>query len=100
MYYVIFSTDNDNVLEKRLATRPTHLARIMELKEAGRLLLAGPTPKSDADPKETGFAGSTVIAEFDSLADAQAWADADPYFAAGVYKSVEVRPLMVAVTKD
>lgn len=100
MYFVIFATDNENVLEKRLEVRPAHLARLKELKDQGRLLCAGPNPKSDVkDPKETGFAGSTVIAEFNSLEDAKAWADQDPYIAAGVYKSVEIRPYIVALEK-
>ncbi|RIY31776.1 hypothetical protein CJP74_06280 [Psittacicella melopsittaci] len=98
-YYVIFSTDHENVLEKRLAARPDHLARLQELKDQGRLLVAGPNPKSDADPKTTGFAGSTVIAQFASLEEAQQWADQDPYLAAGVYKSVEVRPYIVVFEK-
>lgn len=99
MYYVIFATDNDNVLDTRLSVRPAHLARLQALKDEGRLLVAGPNPKSDADPKTTGFAGSTVIAQFASLEEAQAWADADPYFEAGVYKSVEVRPYVVVFEK-
>lgn len=99
MYYVIFATDNENVLETRLNVRPAHLARLQALKDEGRLLVAGPNPKSDADPKTTGFAGSTVIAQFESLEAAQAWANDDPYFAAGVYKSVEVRPYVVVFEK-
>ena len=35
---------------------------------------------------------SVIVAEFDSLAAAQAWADADPYIAAGVYGKVTVKP--------
>ncbi|RIY34364.1 YciI family protein [Psittacicella gerlachiana] len=98
-YYVIFSTDHENVLEKRLAARPAHLARLEELKNQGRLLVAGPNPKTDADPKTTGFAGSTVIAQFASLEQAQAWADQDPYLEAGVYQKVEVRPYTVVFEK-
>ncbi|RIY33736.1 hypothetical protein CKF54_02345 [Psittacicella hinzii] len=97
-YYVIFATDNDNVLEKRLEVRPAHLARLEKLQAEGRLLVAGPNPKSDEDPKTTGFAGSTVIAQFSSLEEAKAWANEDPYLHAGVYKSVEVRPY-IAVFK-
>ncbi|HBE92229.1 MAG TPA: hypothetical protein DDW55_06760, partial [Gammaproteobacteria bacterium] len=39
-----------------------------------------------------GFSGSLVVAEFPSLEDAQSWADADPYNAAGVYRQVTVKP--------
>lgn len=93
MYYAIISQDVDNSLEKRLAARPAHLERLTELKDAGRLLLAGPHPAIDSnDPGEAGFSGSLVVAEFDSLEDAQRWADADPYIDAGVYAQVKVKP--------
>ena len=93
MWYAIEGFDGDDVLPKRLAARPEHLARLTALRDEGRLLLAGPCPAIDAeDPGPAGFSGSIVIAEFGSLADARAWADADPYVAAGVYARVEVRP--------
>ncbi|WP_114764225.1 YciI family protein [Vibrio rhodolitus] len=93
MWYVIFSQDVENSLEKRMSVRPEHLARLQTLQDEGRLLTAGPMPAIDSEnPPEAGFTGSTVIAKFDSLEDAQAWADADPYIAAGVYQSVIVKP--------
>ncbi len=93
MYYAIISEDIENSLAKRLAARPEHLARLVALKDLGRLLVAGPHPAIDnEDPGPAGFSGSLVIAEFDSLASAQAWADADPYIAAGVYAKVVVKP--------
>ena len=93
MWYVIFSEDVRDSLSQRLAARPAHLARLEQLKNEGRLLVAGPMPTIDAvDPGPAGFSGSCVIAEFDSLALAQAWADADPYVTAGVYAKVIVKP--------
>ncbi|MEO3865591.1 YciI family protein [Rheinheimera fenheensis] len=93
MFYMIYSEDVANSLEKRLATRPAHLARLEQLKSEGRLLLAGPLPAIDSlDPGAAGFTGSLVVAEFASLAEAQAWADADPYLAAGVYARSTVKP--------
>ena len=93
MWYAIEGHDAEAALPKRLAVRQQHLARLHELREQGRLLLAGPCPAIDAeDPGEAGYSGSIVIAEFDSLAAARVWADADPYVAAGVYMSVDVRP--------
>ncbi|WP_299769804.1 YciI family protein [uncultured Pseudoteredinibacter sp.] len=93
MYYAIISEDIDNSLEKRLAARPDHLARLEELKAQGRLLIAGPHPAIDSDnPGEAGFSGSLVVAEFDSLDAAQEWADQDPYVSAGVYANVKVKP--------
>ncbi len=93
MFYAIVGDDVPGSLDKRLAARPAHLARLEQLQADGRLLLAGPFPAIDAaDPGPAGFSGSLIVAEFDSLADAQAWADADPYVAAGVYSSVSVRP--------
>jgi len=93
MWYAIEGFDGPDVLPKRLAARPEHLARLTALRDEGRLLLAGPCPAIDAeDPGPAGFSGSIVIAEFASLEDARVWADADPYVAAGVYARVDVRP--------
>ena len=93
MWYAIEGFDGSDVLPRRLAARPEHLARLTALRDEGRLLLAGPCPAIDAEePGPAGFSGSIVIAEFASLEDARAWADADPYVAAGVYTRVEVRP--------
>jgi uncharacterized protein YciI len=93
MYYVIISEDKPGTLEQRLAARPGHLARLEQLKSQGRLLVAGPCPAIDSeDPGPAGFTGSLVIAEFESLAAAQSWADADPYIDAGVYQQVVVKP--------
>ena len=88
MYYVIFAQDNPNMLEKRLKVRPEHLARLEKLQAEGKLLTAGPNATEDG----SNITGSTVIAEFDSLADAQVWASEDPYVEAGVYGDVIIKP--------
>ncbi len=93
MLYCIIGTDNPDSLEQRLATRPAHLERLQALQDQGRLVLAGPFPAIDAeDPGPAGFSGSLIVAEFESLDAARAWADADPYVAAGVYRQVSVQP--------
>ncbi|MCG9696413.1 YciI family protein [Shewanella sp. Isolate11] len=93
MWYMIASQDVENSLEKRLAARPAHLARLQLLADEGRLLVAGPHPAIDSEnPGEAGFTGSLVVADFASLEDAQAWADKDPYIDAGVYEKVLVKP--------
>ena len=93
MFYAIVGHDEPDSLDRRLAARPAHLERLHALQQAGRLLLAGPFPMIDShDPGTAGFSGSLIVAEFDSLTAAQAWADADPYMAAGVYASVSVKP--------
>jgi uncharacterized protein YciI len=93
MWYVIYSRDRADSLPVRQSARAAHLARLQALLEEGRLLLAGPRPAIDSeDPGPAGFQGSLVVAGFDSLDAARAWADADPYVAAGVYDSVEVTP--------
>lgn len=93
MYYAIISEDSANSLEKRKAARPAHLARLQQLTDEGRLLIAGPHPAIDNDnPGDAGFTGSLVVAEFTSLEAAQQWAAADPYMAAGVYAQVTVKP--------
>ncbi|HNJ76992.1 MAG TPA: YciI family protein [Azospira sp.] len=93
MFYVIIGEDRAGTLDKRLAVRPDHVARLQALQGEGRLLLAGPCPAIDSpDPGPAGFSGSLIVAEFESLAAAKAWADADPYVAAGVYEKVTVKP--------
>ena len=93
MLYMILGNDVPDSLAQRLASRPAHLARLQALQTEGRLIMAGPLPSIDSpDPGAAGFTGSLIVAEFPSLAEAQAWADADPYLAAGVYASVEVKP--------
>ena len=93
MLYSIVGTDRANSLEARLSARPDHVARLEALKQEGRLILAGPNPAIDSeDPGEAGFSGSIIIAEFESLQAAKAWADADPYVDAGAYESVTVKP--------
>jgi len=98
MWYAIIGQEAKDALAKRLAARPAHLLRLEALRDAGRLRLAGPFPAIDAaDPGPAGFTGSLIVAEFASLAEARAWADADPYVAAGVFASVDVRPLRITL---
>ena len=98
MLYAIIATDVQNSLENRLNARPAHLARLEQLKNEGRLILAGPHPAVDSnDPGPAGFSGSLIVAEFDSLLVAQQWAEADPYRAAGVYASVLVKPFKLVL---
>lgn len=93
MLYAIISQDVENSLEARLKARPDHLARLQQLQDEGKLVLAGPHPAIDSnDPGESGFSGSLVVAEFNSLNEARAWADEDPYIQAGVYQQVSVKP--------
>ena len=98
MWYAIEGFDGPDVLAQRMAARPQHLARLTALRDQGRLLVAGPCPVIDAeDPGPAGFSGSIVIAEFASLEEARAWADADPFLAAGVYARVEVHPFKLVL---
>ena len=93
MLYVIIAEDCEDSLSKRLANRPAHIQRLHDLRDQGRLILAGPMPAVDAmDPGPAGFTGSVIVAEFPSLKEAQSWADADPYLLGGVYTGVSVKP--------
>lgn len=93
LFYAILGEDVADSLDKRLAARPAHLERLQQLRDAGRLLLAGPFPTIDSpDPGPAGFSGSLIVAAFDNLEAAQAWAQADPYVSAGVYARVSVKP--------
>ena len=93
MYYAIMGVDREDSLEARLQARPEHIARLNALRDEGRLLLAGPHPSIDSeDPGPAGFSGSLIVAEFEDLAQAKAWADVDPYMLTGVYSKVTVKP--------
>ena len=93
MWYLILGADVDDSLAARKQARPAHLERLQALHAEGRLKLAGPLPAIDAeDPGEAGFTGSVIVAKFDSLADAKAWAAEDPYVEAGVYDTILVKP--------
>jgi hypothetical protein len=93
MLYAIIAEDKAGTLDKRLAARPAHVERLQALQADGRLILAGPCPAIDSpDPGPAGFSGSLIVAEFASLEAARAWADADPYIAAGVYEKVVIKP--------
>lgn len=98
MLYAIIAEDVADSSARRAGARPAHLARLETLRDAGRLIVAGPLPAIDSpDPGEAGFTGSLVLAEFDSLGEARAWADADPYVAAGVYAKVTVKPFKLVL---
>ncbi len=93
MLYAIICEDVADSLEKRKGVRDSHIARLQQLQDEGRMVLAGPNPAIDSDdPGPAGFTGSIIVAEFESLASAQTWADADPYIEAGVYSRVTVKP--------
>jgi len=93
MLYAIFAEDTSNSLEKRMANRPAHLERLQQLQNEGRLFLAGPFPAIDSvDPGPAGYSGSLIVAEFESLEQAKAWANADPFSLNDVYAKVDVRP--------
>ena len=93
MLYAIIAEDIPNSLERRMDARLAHLARLNELQNQGRLILAGPLPAIDSiDPGPAGFTGSLIVAEFVDLATAKNWANGDPFVIAGVYASVSVKP--------
>lgn len=93
MLYAIIGTDSADSLQQRLAVRPQHLQRLNDLQQQGKLLLAGPFPAIDSnDPGPAGFSGSLIVAEFESLEAATAWADADPYVTEGVFAEVVIKP--------
>lgn len=95
MLYALAGVDAADSLPGRLAARDAHLTRVRELRDQGRLVLAGPHPRLDtSEPGEAGYSGSLIIAEFPSRADAEAWAAADPYVTAGVWSDVSIKPFV------
>lgn len=101
MWYLIYCEDLPNTLQLRMQARPAHLARLQQLANENRLIFAGPHPAiDDQNPGDAGFTGSTVVAKFDNIEDAKAWADADPYQLTGVYGKVTVKPLKITVKPE
>lgn len=93
MLYAILCEDVPDSLPLRMAARPAHLARLQDMVAQGRIVLAGPHPAIDSeDPGSAGFTGSLIVASFDSLEEAQTWANADPYVTGGVFARVTVKP--------
>lgn len=93
MLYALIGDDAPGMLERRMAARPAHLARLKQLQDEGRLVLAGPCPAIDSpDPGPAGFAGSLIVAGFPSLAEAEQWLGDDPYVKEGVFARTIVRP--------
>jgi len=93
MWYAIIAEDAPDSLEKRMQARPEHLNRLQSLQDAGRLLLAGPFPAIDSnDPGTNGYSGSLIVAEFNSLNEAEEWASNDPFITNGAYQQVTVKP--------
>ena len=98
MWFAILGTDVADSLERRKGARPAHIARLQAMLDEGRLFVAGAFPAIESeDPGPAGFSGSLILAEFPSLAEARAWADADPYVAAGVYADVQIKPFRKAL---
>jgi uncharacterized protein YciI len=98
MWFAIIGTDVADSLEKRKSARPAHIARLQDLLDQGRLLVAGAFPAIESeDPGPAGFTGSLILAEFPSQADAESWAKSDPYIAAGVYADVSIKPFRKAL---
>ena len=98
MWYAIIAKDHPDTLARRQLARPAHMARLLELQEAGSLFVAGAFPAIESeDPGPAGFTGSMILAQFPSMAEARAWADADPYVAAGVYADVQIKPFRKAL---
>jgi uncharacterized protein YciI len=98
MWYSFVCYDVEDSLELRAKARSAHIARLEMLRDQGRLLIAGPNPAIDSnDPGAAGFTGSIVIAEFASLEEARDWAKDDPYFIAGAYKDIDVKPFKLVL---
>lgn len=95
MLFVIYAQDIENSLSQRKLHSVEHRQRLHQLKDEGRLVVAGPCPLVEQEEgHDAGFSGSVIIAEFSSLKTAQQWANSDPYLLNGIYASVTVKPFI------
>lgn len=102
--FAIIGHDVAGSSESRQAARSDHISRLKTLESEGRLVIAGPTPITHASAHSQAnelpsadipaMSGSIIIADFNSIADAQDWANKDPYFLQGVYSHVDIKPFI------
>ncbi len=86
MFYAIICTDNPDSEQLRLDTRPIHREHLKGLVD--KLKLAGPFTDEDGSQMN----GSLLIVEANSVEEARAIAEADPYAKAGLFADVQIRP--------
>jgi len=82
MRVALICTDKPGALQTRLDNRAAHLAHI---EASGVVEMAGPF----LDPAGQ-MCGSLVVLNVETLAEAEAWAAADPYAKAGLFESVKI----------
>jgi uncharacterized protein len=87
MLFAFLCTDKPGHLNVRMDTRPAHVDHLNALNAAGTLKFAGPFLDDDGKPN-----GSLVVVEAEDMAAARTIAEADPYYLAGLFSSVEVKP--------
>ena len=92
--FVIIGHDVANSSAQRLITRAEHIERLQALSREDRLVIAGPTP---IEHGKSDMSGSLIIADFDSIEAAQAWANDEPYLRDGVYSHVDIKPFVQAL---
>ncbi len=90
MKFVILGWDGPEGQRLRPQHRPAHLERLQDLEAQGRLICAGPFGDQT---------GSLVMIEADSLQDAEAFAQEDPYLKEGIFERVEVHPFTHVLPK-
>lgn len=90
MLYAMIAKDAPGALQTRLDTRPVHLDHLKSLGK--KLVFAGALLDAEDKPE-----GSIVVFEAENLQEAQAMADADPFVAAGVFVSYEVKRWRIAI---
>ncbi len=83
MFVAMIGRDKPGALDIRLANRDAHVAY---LKSSGIVAQAGPFIDENGD-----MCGSLVILSVETIAEAQAWVDADPYGIAGLFQSVDLQ---------
>ena len=91
--YVIIARDGNDpaALQRRMDTRPGHLAGAAELKFNNQFVIGG-AMLNDAGQME----GSVMILQFETEDEFNQWYKHEPYIVSGVWKTIEVKPFRVA----
>ena len=90
MQFIISAYDGENMLEKRMAVRPQHLANLAKVD--GKILCAGGLLDDEGKMK-----GSVLVMEFEDRDKLNQYLDSEPYITERVWEKVGVENMNVVI---